>query len=138
MNSRCTDKRGSALIAALVYLAVVTAFATAFITAIDRGMDIQHTAERHMICRNLAQGGVDLAIAELGKDPGYSGTRAMPLGEGEITVRVTRDAEGAYSIASTGQLRDGAMIRARYSARAKVRLTENGAVEGLQWVDSTP
>jgi len=127
---------GMAMFFVVGFLAVLMIGSAAFFSLMNHTMSRAHTGERHQVCLNLAEGGVDKALAELCARPEtYAGEKDTALGEGAFTVEVVRGtAPGAYRVVSTGLLRDGkyTLGQARVAAEAVVT---GGRVTALRWTE---
>ena len=127
----CRWKRGDTGLAAILvigYLAVVSLLAATFLTALNRNITRATKSERHQICVNIAEGGVEQAIASIrgGVDAGQTGA----LGDGQFAVTV-QEVAGALEITSTATLTDSPNVRARVTAL--VAREAAGGVRVLQW-----
>ncbi len=132
-NARAKD--GSALLITVGYLAAMTIFASAFLAYLHRTASNRHDAELKQLCLNIAEGGVDKALAELrAQGSAYRGEKDTLLGKGKFTVQV-KPAGGAeaYAIVSTGEIRDGDFLVSSVRIRAEVTLSSDRTVQQLRW-----
>lgn len=127
------DNDGSVLLGALILIFIVSAGAGLVWRALQQQVDRQHREARQELVQQLAEAGVDTAIAELHHDRAYPGEQDTPLGEGLFTVSVVRKAGDTYAITSEAKLSDGAIVRAESTLLATVRLDGAGHVTSLQW-----
>jgi hypothetical protein len=128
-------KNGSALLITVGYLAAMTIFASTFLAYLNRTTSNRHQAELKQLCLNIAEGGMDKALAELrvrGSD--YRGETNTSLGKGGFTVQVKPTGGArAYSIVSTGEIPDGKRVVSSVRIRAEVTLSSDGNVRELRW-----
>lgn len=129
------DGRGSALILAIGYLAVVTILASTFLTMLNRSVTYATQTEHEQACLNIAEGGLDKALAVLRVQPrSYRGEANTPLGEGRFSVTVEPGAgAGAYRVTSTAEVVGGGHVLAQARVAAEIELTGSGAVRTLRW-----
>ena len=133
LMSRVQARDGSALLLTVGYLAAMTIFASTFLGFLNRTVSNRNWAERQQICLNIAEGGVDKALAELRTSPNeYRGEKDIALGAGRFSVEVKRG-DGAYLIVSTGELTDGEFVVSRARIVAEVTLSSAGTVRELRW-----
>lgn len=127
---------GMALFLVIGFLAVLMIGSAAFFSLMNHTMSRAHTGERRQVCLNLAEGGVDKALAELCARPdSYTGEKETPLGEGAFTVEVRPgEGPGAYHVVSTGFLRAGKYTLAEARVAADVVLA-GGRVQALRWTE---
>lgn len=135
-NARHASARGSALILAVGYLAVLTISATAFLTLLNRGIETLSRDERRQVCLNLAEAGIDTAVAALRAQGGaYAGERDTALGDGWFSVEVEAPAGGgAYRIVSRARLENGTWL----AVAADVALGPDGTARVLRWEEVKP
>lgn len=126
MNYR-KNERGSVLLAAVILLAVVTIGASAALRLMHITVREEHKNDRGEIARQLAEAGVEKAVAVLRVHPEYAGERETPLGAGRFTVIVKRDA-GVCSVESTGEVVFGSQVLDRAAIAARVTLGPDNAV----------
>jgi hypothetical protein len=124
---------GSVLLGALILIFIVSAGAGLVWRALQQQVDRQHRESRQEQVQQLAEAGVDTAIAALRHDRNYAGEQDTPLGEGLFTVGVVRETGDAYAITSEAKLRDGAIVRAESTLLATVRLDGAGHIASLLW-----
>jgi hypothetical protein len=120
-------------------LAALTIFIAAFYSLLNRTLSREYDGSNHNICLNLAEAGVDKAVAELraGKTD-YAGEDSTPLGEGFFTVEATPIPGGEqWKIVSTGSLRDGKFMHKQVRISAEVQIGRNGA-QILRWAEVHP
>ena len=133
--SRAQANEGTALLITVGYLAAMTIFASTFLGFLNRTASNRNSIERRQICLNIAEGGVDKALAELRTNPnGYRGEKNTSLGAGRFSVEVKRGGEaGTYIILATGELADGGPVLSRARIIAEVTLSSTGTVHELHW-----
>lgn len=132
---RSERERGTALVLAVVALVIVTMFATALLTGYRQTKQRAGDSERQLICANLAEAGLDKAIAELRANPdAYRGEADTMLGRGTFSVEVLPSATpGQFEIRSTGAIGGGAPARAQIVAT--VAFDASGQLRALRWED---
>ncbi len=81
----------------------------------------------------LAEGGLDKAIATLRVDPTYDGETHTALGEGYFTVEVSAMGARRFRIESRGSLEDEGLVRARCGVEAELELTGEGEIVSVRW-----
>jgi len=135
LMSRVKANEGTALMITVGYLAAMTIFASTFLGFLNRTASNRNSVERQQICLNIAEGGVDKALAELRTSPkDYRGENNTPLGAGRFSVQVeTSDEAGTYRVVSTGELFDGTFVVSSVRIIAEVTLSPNGTVRELRW-----
>jgi hypothetical protein len=112
-------------------------FATAFLTLLRHTMSAMKEGQRRQVVVNIAEGGVDKAIAMVRAQPDtYRGERNVPLGEGLFTVHVEpAEAPRVYRIVSEARLAGIAARGARARVEARLALTPPGTVQELRWIE---
>ena len=128
---------GTAMIIVVGFLAVLMIGSATFFSLLHRTMSHAHGTERRQVCLNLAEGGLDKALADLRARHGvYAGEQETALGEGMFSVEVRHgSAQGVYHVTSTGFLRDGVVVLARARVAADVLLAPDGVILGLRWTE---
>lgn len=127
------DDRGSVLLAALILIFIVSAGAALVWRGLQQQVSRQHGEARQEQVQQLAEAGLDTAIAMLRHDRSYAGEADTALGEGRFSVVVAPEAGGAFRITSEARLSDGPIIRATSTLLATVRLDAAGNVAACQW-----
>jgi hypothetical protein len=135
LMSQAKAKEGTALLITVGYLAAMTIFASTFLGFLNRTLSNRSSIERRQICLNIAEGGVDKALAELRTNPkDYRGEKNTPLGQGRFSVDVKpAGGAGTYLIVSTGELGAGDLVLSRAHVVAEVTLSAAGTVRELRW-----
>ncbi|MBX7255188.1 MAG: hypothetical protein K1Y02_02410 [Candidatus Hydrogenedentes bacterium] len=123
---------GIALIFVLGYLAVVTLLAATFLTTLNRNISRATASQAHQVCVNIAEGGVEQAIAALRE--GGAADQVGTLGQGHFTATV-RGVNGAFEIVSTATLTDSPDVRTRIVA--SVSREASGGVRVVSWNEVT-
>lgn len=139
MNSR-DRRKGLAMLLVLGYLAVLMTGSAAFFTLLNVTLSQAHAREEARYCRNLAEAGIEKAIAALRRHPAeYRGERDVPLGKGRFSVEVTpMEGPRTYRVISKGSLRDSGFVRRQACVVAKVSLAADGRVASLHWSEGKP
>ena len=129
-------EQGTSLILTLIALLIVGAFSTALLTSLHQTRQRSVESEHRTVCLNLAEAGIDKALAELNRNPSYLGESGTELGAGRFSVEVAPDATaGVYQIVATAELTDEVAARSRVTAR--VQSTAGGAVQVLEWKEES-
>jgi hypothetical protein len=131
---RNAGERGFAMVIVIGYLFIVAAAGSAYIAFVHHCMAQAHAREQRQACLNLAEAGIDKAIAELRAKPSYEGEKNTPLGEGSFSVSVKPgDKAGTWLIRSNGRISDKQYVFARARVAAEITLAPSGAVSRLAW-----
>jgi len=128
MSSQGRKQRGSALMIALIFLAVLGTATT----ATWRAMHMELSASREQRLQEsayfLAEAGLEKALVLLREDAAYRGEEDTPLDTGAFTVLVTPLEPGHFSIESTGYVAPNADRTGRHTLVAQLRLAPDGRV----------
>ena len=81
---------GFMLMAAVVMLLVIAMMTTAFLLVVAAHTRVLSDEHRAAAALNLAEAGVEIALARLDHNPAYRGERHVSLGDGTIDIRVQR------------------------------------------------
>lgn len=137
LSSGRTEKKGSALLVTIMYLAALTMLAAAFLTLFHRTFEQWRDAECHQLCLYIAEGGIEKALAELRLDAAaYAGEEDTPLGMGSFSVEVQPGTRrDTYRVVSTAKLGEGRFVRARARLAADIVLAPDGRIAGLHWAE---
>ena len=100
---RDTGRNGSALLMAIVLVAALSVGAAAVIRLTHITLRESGKTVKTETARQLADAGIEKAVAMLRADAAYAGESNTPLGAGRFTVRVTREG-AAYTISSLGEV----------------------------------
>ncbi|MDZ4861185.1 MAG: hypothetical protein SGI88_19610 [Candidatus Hydrogenedentes bacterium] len=99
------NDRGSALLVALVLTIILTSLVGGFIMMLNTSMSASNRAARMQVSMQLAEAGIDKAVAMLRSDIAYAGERDTPLGEGAFSVEVVRlETDRRVRVVSTASL----------------------------------
>jgi len=110
MMSRKEQRRsdeGTALVLAIGYVGIVTLLASALLVQFHRTRDALVRAGADQQCFNLAESGIDKAVAELraAPDGGYRGEQDIPFGKGRFSVAVEPgERPRSFRIRATGAI----------------------------------
>jgi len=128
MRRRHANNRGSALLAALVVLAIVGIGVSVVWSRLHITLgQVQQKAESRQAIY-LAEGGLEKAVAKLRVQREYAGENGTALGAGRFSVQVSPLGEGRFRLLSTGELTSGATRMARRALEAELTLDASGAV----------
>lgn len=128
--NRTPRNTGSALLMAVVLLAVVAVGAAAVLRLYHIAFRESARGVKQEVARQLAEAGLDNALARLRVDAAYAGEQNTPLGAGRFSVEVARNG-GVFRIVSTGEVVfEGRVMRAAV-VRARVELAAGGRVSRL-------
>ncbi len=117
---------GAALLVVMGLLGAMTILAGAFIEGVHMTLAQQRAASNDLIVRNLAQAGIDSAIASLcGDESAYEGESDVALGEGRYSVRLTRGPESnTYRVNAIGELEAGGRVTHSFEIKARVTVQD--------------
>lgn len=134
------SRNGFAMIYAVAYAGVVMAFAAAFLLYFNRTQDGLYRAHQAQMGRDVAEGGLEKAVAELRKAPtDYHGETNSPLGDGRFTVTVEPgDSPQAYRITAVGDILSGAFVTSHIRAYAVLVLGPGGTVASYHVYKEAP
>ncbi len=115
-------KDGAALFMVLGFLGAMTILVGAFLEGVHFTLAQQRAASSELIVRNLAQAGIDSAIASLRRDAGaYEGETHVELGEGRYSVRLVREPESnIYRVNATGELEVAGRVVHSFELEARI------------------
>ncbi|HOT49475.1 MAG TPA: hypothetical protein P5318_16700 [Candidatus Hydrogenedentes bacterium] len=135
--NRLKNREGLAMLLVLGYLAVLMTGSAVFFSLLNGTLSQAHAREESRYCRNLAEAGIEKAIAELRRNPaGYRGEQDVLLGKGRFSVEVApAETPFAYRVMSKGFLCDGGMARKQARIVADVSLAADGRVALLRWLE---
>lgn len=129
-------KDGVALFLVLGFLAAMTIMGGAFLEGVRFALAQERAASNELIVRNLAQAGIDSAIAELIEDAGaYEGETDVALGEGRYTVRLDRETgSDTFQIDSVGEIEASGHVLHSFRLKARVVIQDGRLVSIAQTV----
>ena len=132
-------KDGVALFIVLGFLGAMTILAGAFLEGVHFTLAQQRAASNELIVRNLAQAGIDSAIASLRRDAGaYEGESGVALGEGRYTVRLVREPESNnYRVVATGELEAAGRVVHSFELEARV-VVQDGRLASIAQTEIDP
>ena len=132
-------KDGVALFIVLGFLGAMTILAGAFLEGVHFTLAQQRAASNELIVRNLAQAGIDSAIASLRRDAGaYEGESGVALGEGRYTVRLVREPESNnYRVVATGELEAAGRVVHSFQLEARV-VVQDGRLASIAQTEIDP
>lgn len=132
-HNRAYDNRGSVLLGALILVFIVSAGAALVWRGLQQQVARQHGEARQEQVQQIAEAGLDTAIAMLRSNRSYAGEQDTALGGGHFTVAVAPEAGDAFRITSEARLSDGPIVRATSTLLATVRLDAAGNLVACQW-----
>ena len=128
---------GAAMFLVIGYLAAMTLLASAFFADVHRTMDKKDDAEDYTQAMNIAEGGLNKAVAALRDNrQAYRGEQDTALGIGRFTVRVHEIEGGNYRVDSLGEIVDGDFVIYQVRVEGVLRFDEAGKVS-LTWSEET-
>jgi type II secretory pathway component PulK len=134
-----TAESGAALIAAVLFVAILGLSTSAVLQFYHLSFDQQARAQQDLQAWHAAEGALHKAIAALRHDPQYTGEADTPLGLGGFSVEVERDASSdTYRLRATGISDRAAAAPARTVLVADVVLAPDGAVQSLHFWEASP
>jgi hypothetical protein len=142
MNPRRLKRKqcGAILLMVLALLAVGSMLSASFYTLLHLGLSDAYQRARVQTAMNLADAGLESAIALLRTDKNYTGEENTPLGDGVFSVTATAGKKPrTWHIVSTGVFQPG---QRGYHAKARVaadlQLDAKGRVLALNWREGGP
>ena len=139
--SRLDGKRGGAvLLMVLALLAIGSLLSASFYTLLNMGLSDAYQRARVQTAMNLADAGLETAVASLRIDKHYAGEENTPLGDGAFSITATAGTKpGTWRIVSTGIFQPGGPC---YHAKARVvadlQLDAKGRMLALNWREGGP
>ena len=144
-----TGNSGSALLIAILLVAVLGIGTAAVFKHLNRSFDDYVRFERELTLVHYADAGIDAAIAAL-RTGDAPETLELTLGEGRIRVKVEREAEtlgywqrlmqrlatknlGDWRVTAQAALEHEGIVRAAETYSARVRITPTGEAQRLSW-----
>ncbi len=127
--------RGSALLIAVLLVAVLGIGAAALFKHLNNSFEEHRRFERDLTVAHLADAGIDAAIAALRANSTLTPEPfERALGEGIVRVDIAaKDSAAAYRITSRAALRHEGITRAADTYTADVRIMPTGEVRRLSW-----
>lgn len=127
-----THARGSALLIAIVLVAALSIGAAAVIRLTHITLRESGKDAKTEVARQLAEAGIDKAVAMLRVNPLYAGEERTALGAGRFTVSVQRDG-AAFAISSLGEVVFQEEVKHHAALEALLELGVSGEVRALTW-----
>jgi len=133
MMSR-SRSNGMALLLVLGFLSVLMIASGAVFTYLNKTMSRATTIQNQQICLNLAEAGVEKAVAELAAGRlDYRGENHTPLGEGSFSVEVVPgERTGEFVLTAMGY-RGTDTSKPQAGVVAKVLISGQGHVAIIRW-----
>lgn len=133
MRTRARSNEGTAMILVVAILMIMMIGSSAFLYYFNRTQDRSRNSERHQMCLNLAEGGIDKAAAQLAAGSIPPGKQEMALDDGEISIETQPAPEtGEYLVTSTALMRGGSIVQTKARVEARL-LVSGGKVRTLEW-----
>ncbi len=131
---------GAIMLIVLGLLAIGSLLSASFYTMLNSGLSDVYQRARLQTAMNLADAGLEKAVASLRTDPAYTGEDSTRLGAGVFSVAVTAGATPAsWHIVSTGVFRPNQRnVHARARVVADLQLDAQGQVLALNWREGGP
>lgn len=135
LRSARQNQRGTALMFALMVMAILSIGTSVLWSQIHSQLAQQQQSWRKEQAIQLAEAGLEQAIAALRAAPGqYTGEAKVPLGPGSFTVTVTPgEGPGVFRIESWGELDFAAYRYDRAGLRAELKWSPSGTLERYSW-----
>ena len=148
-QARRSNTEGSALLIAILLVAVLGIGSAALYKHLNRSFDDYARFERELKLVHLADAGIDAAIAVL-REGDAPETLNLALGEGRIQIKIERETEtlgygqrimqrlvaknlGAWRITSQAALEHEGIVRAQETYSARVRISPTSMAQRLSW-----
>ena len=137
MKPRTLDRKqgGVILLMVMALLAIGSMLTASFYALLNVGLSDAYQRARVQTAMNLADAGLEKAVAALRTDPGYAGEENTWLGEGVFSVAATAGAKpGTWQIVSTGTFRPKLRsFHAKARVVADLQLDAQGRLLALNW-----
>ncbi len=142
MKRRTLDRKqgGVILLMVLALLAIGSLLSASFYALLNRGLSDAYQRARVQTAMNLADAGLEKAVASLRIDPHYAGEENTWLGEGVFSVTATAGTKpGSWQIVSTGTFRPKLQsFHAKARVVADLQLDAQGRLLALNWREGGP
>lgn len=134
MKKLFTTEQGSALLTAIIFIGILGILVSAFLYNIMATNSSLKRTSNLQVAFNLAEAGIDKAIAELNRSPSYLGEEDTSLGEGTFSVSVLRSEKnaGEMFIISTGYLPHSLEPKAKRTVKVTIQ-RQNGSLVITSW-----
>ncbi len=124
-----SETRGSALLLAIVMLAVMSLGAAVVWRSLTSTTDRQFRAELEERAWHTAEAGLEKAIAALRESgTAYTGEKDTPFDRGSFTVQVIDSTPNTYELRSDGTVHDGKVVFAERHLAATLELDASARV----------
>jgi hypothetical protein len=128
------NERGTAMLAALILVMVLSLGATATWRHLHLVREQANRYEKQEVARQLAEAGLNKAIAMLRQDAMYRGEAHTPLGAGRFSVDVARGtAPGAFELEAVGEIVNDGLVAHTAQLAAYLRLSPGGHILEYAW-----
>ena len=111
---------------ALGILAALMLLSSTLFLLLNQTIPYLNSMNQHQSAYNLAEAGIDKALAELRMNPAYDGEHNVPLGDGSFTVTVQKSGPYKYEIESIGFLQVEGRPKAQVRLAAHVVTNARG------------
>ena len=139
LRGRGSGERGMALVVAVAYASVLGLMAAAFITFLHQTHVQLVRTEWNQRALHLAEAGVAQGIANLRRDPSYTGEQGVQLGGGRVHIQIdTLEPVRTYAIIARGELLNGDLAYRSRGCRATVTIASDGSVAVTAWSEEKP
>jgi len=131
---------GAALLMVLVLMAIGSMLSASFYSMLHIGLAGAYQRGRVQTAMNLADAGLETAVAALRLDRRYAGQEDTPLGDGTFSVTVApREKPGSWRIVSTGIFKRNAdSFHAKARVVADLQLDAGSHIRALNWREGGP
>ena len=137
MKHKLTHKNGTAIIVAMTFIAIIALLATATISYLAVGLKTTKLSIRKQKTLNIAEAGIEKAIAELRKNPDFQGEQNIPFDLGTFTTSIKTPSPDKKIITSIAQYKISEKTVYRKKIIATLHLfPEKIAIKS--WHQSTP
>ncbi|MCC6143410.1 MAG: hypothetical protein IT368_06360 [Candidatus Hydrogenedentes bacterium] len=131
---RRNNEQGTAMLLALLFVMFIGIGATATWRHLHVVREQTTRYQRQEIAGQLAEAGIEKAIAVIRVNRDYRGETGTPLGAGQFTVRVLPETVAdAYTIEARGDLVNAGIVAQSTGIGARIRLAPDGRVLERTW-----
>ncbi len=131
-----SSSQGFALVLAIVIMAVIGALAAGLGSAVLRSYDTARAHERRLVARNLAEAGIDYAVAQLRAGNSVQNT-TVTLGEGSFSLSPAPKEGDMLEVVATGEYRSDGQVLSRVTLAARIASSGDGP-RVTDWREAEP